>query len=529
MMYAQIQKEPPPPMAPAGRRETSKNRASDHNSKGGRTVWSERWRAGLRRSLKVGALVALLVGAGLAYQFWWGGGGGHGLQIETVTVARSDVRRTVTTSGAVRAVVTVDVGSQLSGQISEINADFSDEVAAGDVLARIDPSTFETRVREAEAAVAIARANVALQEATVKRDRAQLEKAEIDLERTSGLAARGTASQIQLEAARMAHTSAEADLAIAEAQLETALATLDQREAALHSARIDLERTVIRSPIDGLVIERAIEVGQTVAASMAAPVLFQIAQDLTQVQINAQVDEADIGQIRIGNHVTFKVDAYPDQPFDGVVAQIRLAPVERDNVVTYTVVIRAENPRGEMLPGMTASLEIVTGVREDVLALPNQALRFRPRGSAQALVLNDPVASRGAPEESPRGASGSDQADAESDLTVELRGARNASEAALSEPREASDPSSPPQGQPLLGTTVEKTDRQVAPSIFLQDQSPDVAGEAPPRQALVWTLERGMLVAHEVTLGMADVHVTEILDGLEDGARVVVRVRERGD
>lgn len=311
------------------------------------------------------------------------------LQVETSTVTRGDVRRTVVTSGAVRPLVTVEVGSQLSGQIREIYADRSVAVAKDQEIARIDPRTFETRVREAEATVRVAEAGVELQRAGVIRAEANLRRAERDFRRSESLRARGAASQAALDTARAAFEAGEAELAIARAEVANAAATLQQRRAGLESSRIDLDRTYIRSPIDGVVTERTVEVGQTVAASFSAPKLFTIAQDLTRIQIDAQVDEADIGEVRVGNPVTFTVDAFPESGFTGTVSQIRLQPVTLQNVVTYTVVVAAGNGDGRLLPGMTANVEILTATRAGVLTVPNEALRFRPRGSAERLARAD--------------------------------------------------------------------------------------------------------------------------------------------
>ena len=270
--------------------------------------------------MKKGWLLILVVAAtagAAAYYHWQSQGRAGRLDIQTAEVKRGDVRRVVSTSGTVRALVTVDIGSQLSGNIGEVNVDYSTEVKKGEVLARIEPSSFETRVREEEAGVAVARANVDLQHASVQRAEANLHKAGLDLGRAKELVLKGATSQAALDTAVAAEQSARADLAIAKANVENAKATLLQREATLDSARIDLDRTYIRSPIDGVVIDKIVEVGQTVAASLQAPKLFTIAQDLNHVQIEAQVDEADIGQVARDNPVSFTVDAYPDVTFDG--------------------------------------------------------------------------------------------------------------------------------------------------------------------------------------------------------------------
>jgi len=298
--------------------------------------------------------------------------------IETATVERGDITRIVSAVGSVRALNTVDVGSQLSGQIDELLADFNTPVKAGDLLARIDPQTFERRVQEAEANLAVAQANVTIQDAEIRKAEINLRNAEREFERQQSLIERGLISDSDLDQAELSYRSALADLEITQAQKRNAEATVLQREASLESARIDLERTEIRSPIDGVVIDRAVDQGQTVAANFEAPLLFSIARDLSEIQIEASVDEADIGSVTQGAEASFTVDAFPDRDFQGQVTQVRLAPIEENNVVTYTVVITASNPGQRLLPGMTASIDIVTGVREGVLRVANSAVRFRP-------------------------------------------------------------------------------------------------------------------------------------------------------
>jgi HlyD family secretion protein len=335
----------------------------------------------LRRFLPLTLVGLLLAGSAVGYARWQAQVPDD-LDIQTAALARGDVRRVVATSGTVRPLTTVEVGSQLSGQIREIYADHSTAVRQGQEIARIDPRTFASKVREAEAAVKVAEAGTELQRAAITRAEANRRKAERDHRRAESLQARGTASQATLDTAVAAFEAAEAELAIAKAEAANAEATLAQRQAGLESARIELDRTYIRAPIDGVVIERSVEVGQTVAASLSAPKLFTIAQDLTRIEIDAQVDEADIGQVKVGNPVTFGVDAFPEESFTGTVKQLRLAPESLQNVVTYKVVIAARNDDGRLLPGMTANVEILTGERRDVRVVPNEALRFRPRGAA---------------------------------------------------------------------------------------------------------------------------------------------------
>lgn len=322
--------------------------------------------------------LAALAAAALLWLLWPSSSDDGLIRTDTAAIDRGDVVQIVSSVGSVRALNTVEVGSQLSGQIAELYADFNSQVEAGDLLARIDPQTFERRVQEAEANLAVSRANVRVQEAAIQKAEAMLVNARREFERQTELVGRGSVSAADRDSAEAAWRSAEADVAISRANLANAEATVHQREAVRDAARIDLERTEIRSPINGVVIDRAVDEGQTVAASLSAPILFIIAQDLSEIQIEASVDEADIGSVREGASAVFGVDAFLERSFTGEVSQVRLAPWEEQNVVTYTVVIEASNPGRRLLPGMTASVDIETGRREDVLRVSNAAARFRP-------------------------------------------------------------------------------------------------------------------------------------------------------
>src|SRR6478735_9024226 len=450
--------------------------------------------------MKTGWLLTLVVaaaaGAG-AYYYWHQQGPGR-LDIQTAEVKRGDVRRVVSTSGTVSALVTVDIGSQLSGNIGAVNVDYSSEVKQGEVLARIEPSSFETRVREEEAAVAVAKANVDLQQAGIGRAEANLHKAELDLGRAKELVTKGATSQ-----------------------------------AALDTARIDLGRTYIRSPIDGVVIDKIVEVGQTVAASLQAPKLFTIAQDLNQVQIQAQVDEADIGQVTSGNPVSFTVDAYPDVTFEGKVEQIRLAPISLQNVVTYTVVIAADNQLGRLLPGMTANVEIITGEHPGVVVVPNDALRFQPRGPAEALI-SDATATVSTPTASAAGERTNrllDRLKVDLELTPEeVDKVRSGVEAEFAALRSAGPPGAGPNQEDAREQArmrVAKVLRAVLPpDRYKKYEELQRARPSSPRSATVWTYEGGRLVPHQLRLGLSDSNLTEVTGGLEPGAHVVLRTRE---
>ena len=294
----------------------------------------------------------------------------------TGQVEQGTLVQTVSASGVVEALVTIEVGSQISGQIMSISADFNDRVKAGQVLAELDPQTYQSRLR-------LGQADVAAGEATVKQAEAQAQQARQDLARRRSLASQGYYSAAALEAA-------ESQARTTSAALEVARARVQQSRASLSTTQVDLSRTRIISPIDGIVVLRAIEPGQTVAASFQAPVLFRIARDFDRVKVKISVDEADIGGVKEGQAVTFSVDAFPDQVFDGVVTQVRKQPVMEQNVVAYTVMAEAQNTGGRLLPGMTANADIVIQRRDGVLKVPVAALRWTPPAEVQAAPRGPP-------------------------------------------------------------------------------------------------------------------------------------------
>lgn len=313
-------------------------------------------------------------------------------QWRTAVVSRGSIVASVSATGTLNAEVSVPVGSQVSGQIKEVLADFNAEVKRGQLIARIDPETFEYRVRQSQADVDAARAqvltaqaNISAATAAVSRVNVNLAEARRDLDRKQQLVARNFISGAELDKARAVLdavteelSSARAQVEVAQAQAGSARAVVAQREASLLAARADLERTAIRAPVDGIVIKRSIDAGQTVAASLQAPELFVIARDLRDMQVDTSIDEAEIGKIKLGQRATFTVDSYPGRSFSGTVKQVRKAALTVQNVVTYTVVVSTPNPDLALIPGMTANVRVVTDTRENVLKVPNAALRFRP-------------------------------------------------------------------------------------------------------------------------------------------------------
>ncbi|OFW36087.1 MAG: hypothetical protein A3F70_17880 [Acidobacteria bacterium RIFCSPLOWO2_12_FULL_67_14] len=297
----------------------------------------------------------------------------------TAMATRGDVVDTVEATGTLGAVTTVQVGSQVSGTIQSLNADFNSQVRKGQVIGRLDPSLLQAQVEQAEATI------VRLQ-ADADRARVTLEDAQVKLGRGRELFGAGLVPAADVEAA-------ESTARQAEASLKAALAQVTQARAALNQNLVNLGHTVITAPVDGIVISRNVDVGQTVAASMSAPTLFVIAKDLGQMQVEASVDESDIGRIATGQRVSFSVDAYPGEPFTGVVTQVRLQPVVQQNVVSYITVIHVPNPEHKLKPGMTANVSIEIARADDVLKVPNGALRFAPPG-AQPVASGHPARQR---------------------------------------------------------------------------------------------------------------------------------------
>jgi HlyD family secretion protein len=351
---------------------------------------------------------------------WAAFGGGSGVQYRTATVGHGDINVTISATGNPNAVVTVQVGSQVSGNILALYADFNTKVTKGQLIAQIDPAPFQTRVNQAQANVDAARAAVANSQAVVQQALANIQAsrsalaaaeanavkgqtliddAKVKVDRRVVMVAQGADAKEDLETAETTYKSAIADhdalvaqqhaaednLKVADAQLNVANSLLSANEAqvkqataALQSAQIDLDHTKILAPVDGVVVSRNVDVGQTVAASLQAPTLFLIAQDLTKMQVDTNVSEADVGRVRVNQPATFTVDAYPGQTFRGVVTSIRKAPINVQNVITYDAVIGVSNEDLKLFPGMTANVKILVNQRKNVLRILNAALRYHP-------------------------------------------------------------------------------------------------------------------------------------------------------
>jgi HlyD family secretion protein len=497
----------------------------------------------------VAAAAVLAAAAGALWYLLEGRNAGAEPKYRLARAERGPLHAVVVASGTLNAVTTVQVGSQISGQILEIHADFNTAVKKDQVIARIDPATFELRVSQARAdldaarsAVAVAQSNLAAQRAERGRVELNLAESERDLARKKVLVEKGFISPAELdkaktlaEATREQLKAVEAQLQVSAAQVESARAAVKQREALLRQAEVDLERTHIRAPVDGTVILRNVDAGQTVAASLQAPVLFTIARDLRDMQVEAAIDEADVGRLRVGQAASFTVDAFPGRGFRGTITQIRKSPVTVQNVVSYTVIISASNPDQSLLPGMTANVRVVVDSRDQALRVPNAALRFRPPGVAEA----KPAAENPAPQPGGGAAQQFRQrlyAELRPDATQKAKldqifdDARQKT-AELREIRKDAD-------RRKLGERLRAETRARVMEVLTEAQKPlyeRLAAEFGGARAggttalgRVWVLDAGQRPAPvDVRIGLTDGTSTEVVEGpLREGDEVIVGVGE---
>ena len=419
------------------------------------------------RAVWIGLGVVLLAAMiGLAFR-----GRGEATRLVTAPVERGDIADVVGATGVLQAVTTVQVGSQVSGTIKELLADFNSTVRKGEVIARLDPALFQARVAQA-------RANLVSARADVERARATVVDANQKYERAQALSKQDLVPASDLESAKATYDGARAQLLANEA-------AVSQSEAALNQAQVDLGHTVITAPIDGVVLARNVDVGQTVAASLQAPVLFVIANDLTRMQVNASIDEADIGRVKAGQEVTFRVDAFPDETFRGRLEQVRLQPVTVQNVVTYNTIVAVDNKGQRLMPGMTATVSVIVDERKNALRLPAAALRFRPEGFEERTGAGA-RAERSAP-------------------------AGRASRTGSNGPAGVVSAGGGGSGSGERASRIEGREK------------------GPGRPGLVFIQgEDGRPQPTRVRLGISDGRFVEVLEGLEEGATVVTGVEEAG-
>jgi HlyD family secretion protein len=329
------------------------------------------------RAWAIGTLLALIVIAGVGAAWWLTSTGGT-VRYTTAAVTRGPVTRAVIATGVVNPVLTIIVGSYVSGVIQDVTCDYNTKVKKGQVCAKIDPRPYQTQVDQAKANLGVAKAQLA-------KDKANLSYAQVNYDRNARLAKTNAVSKDTVDAAHSALQQAQAQIGVDQA-------TIKQREAQLEAAEVNLGYTNIVSPVDGTVVARNVTIGQTVAASFQTPQLFLIATDLTEMQVDTNVSESDIGNVKLGDKATFTVDAFPNRTFQGKVTQVRQSPQNIQNVVTYDVVVSVDNDDLLLKPGMTAASRIVTAERKDVLRVPSQALRYAPGGIKTAAQNAAPAA-----------------------------------------------------------------------------------------------------------------------------------------
>lgn len=474
-----------------------------------------------RPGLIAAAIVAVAAAAAAAY-FWWSAR--EDKQAPTyrfAKVERGPLTATVAASGTLNPVTSVQVGTQVSGQVKELFVDFNSPVKAGQLIARIDPETFQYRVRQNEADLEAARA-------AAGRAQVSLANAQRDLARSRELVAREFVSAADLD-------RAQAQFDLAKAEVNSAQAVVAQRAAQLASARVDLARTEIRAPVDGVVIKRSVDVGQTVAASLQAPELFIIARDLRDMQVETSIDEADVGRIRVGQRATFTVDAFPGRTFTGEVRQVRKSAQTVQNVVTYTVLVSAANPDGQLMPGMTANVRIVTDTRESALKVANAALRFRPPGESAAPADGKPAAESPPPG---TGAGGQLQQLRQRLVTeLKLDEAQQARVEAIFEQmrgRFMSLRELPEDARAKASSTIRAEMRASIEEILRPEQKPryaELMAEVASRsgqagRGRIWVLAEGRPKAIDVRTGLTDGTSTEVSGaGVEEGLEVITGIQ----
>lgn len=480
-------------------------------------------------------IILLAAGAYFVYPIIWRKDGNQ--KFRTVKVDRGEISSVVTATGTINPVTTVLVGSQISGTIKALYADFNSQVKEGQVIAQIDPAIFEAQVEQGRANVLNAQANLLNAQANLKNAQASLSKAEIGvvdakrtLDRNQDLLERKVIAQATLDTAQTNNEIALAQREVAKAQLESARsqvessrAQVEQARAGLRVTETNLRYTTIRSPVNGIVISRNVDVGQTVAASLQAPTLFTIARDLTRMQVDANVSEADIGQIARGQDVTFTVDAYPDRTFRGKVSDVRNAPTTIQNVVTYDVIVQVDNSDLRLKPGMTANVSVMIQHREEVLKIPNAALRFRPESSR----AENPVEKRREPPSPGKGRAVLDRLKSELALTADQQSKVDmilqSSRAELQEIHEKSKPEE-------ASLRIRSLLRQKIWGILTEEQRKKWAELAQSQQqergrpARVWVLSpENLAIPVPIVLGVTDGAFTEVMSGdLRDGSEVIV-------
>ncbi len=444
--------------------------------------------------------------------------------MQTVNVDTGKIAKIINATGTVRPKITVLVGSEVSGRILDVNVDFNSAVKKGDVLATIDPENLRHALAQNKAQVEARKTDIKIQETTVERSKINLKQSERSLNRRRQLYEENAISKAQLEETERAMELAKADLELAEARLESSYSVLDQAKANLRVSEVDLSRTVIQAPIDGIVIERLVDSGQTVAASFSSPELFKIAGDLTKVSVDASIVEGDVSGLDKGDIATFSVDAYPGQIFEGRVEQLRFKSEIKSNIVTYIAVISAENPDLALMPGMTANVQITTNSKSGIKRIPSSAERFRPTPD-QIKQWSEPV----------------EDGEALADPKAEVR----LSSIGITAPRiqnilsriqedtktlreNIADPTQNWRRVSYLKDLRDRIDEIIKDelnSTEYQDYRAVIQSEAKVRDAQIWVKSGdNKMKAKTISLGLSDGSFTEVVSGLEEGDHIVTSI-----
>jgi HlyD family secretion protein len=514
----------------------------------------------MNRSIKKylwGVVIICVFLAGGLFLYQVLGRNGSNQKFRTVKVERGEISFVVTATGTINPVVNVLVGSQVSGTIKALYADFNSRVKEGQVIAQIDPAIFQAQVDQAKANVLNAQANQLNTKSNVENARANLTKAEVavldakrTLDRNRPLVEKKVIAQATMDTAQANYDTAVAQREAASAQLESAKSQVEsskaqvaQTKAALSLAETNLRYTTIRSPVNGTVISRNVDVGQTVAASLQAPTLFTIAKDLTQMQVDTNVSEADVGRIAVGQDASFTVDAYPERTFGGRVSEIRNAPTIVQNVVTYDVVIVVDNRELKLKPGMTANVSVMIAHKEKVLKIPNAALRYRPAfaaastGSGIGKKNGGSQKAEAAVERGPSGKQGSGMAverlteglnltpEQQSKVEIVLRSSRPEIQEIRekSKPEEARGKIQSLLQQKIMGLLTEEQKRKYSERSSSSSSERGEQGEQ-GKPGRVWVLSpEGKPVPASIVLGITDGTFSEVMAGdLREGADVIV-------
>jgi HlyD family secretion protein len=454
------------------------------------------------------------------------------IKYQTQPLSIGKIESTVNSAGSISPVVTVEVGSELSGLISELNVDFNDQVQSGQVIARIDDRSVRSRLKQSEADLAVDQASLLQLKAALSKAKSELALAERENQRKKELRQQKQISESEMDISETDFILARVNVDGAIAAVGAGEARVQQSQASLEQVRLDLERTFIRSPVDGVIIDRKVDKGQAVSASLSAPTLFSIAQDLGKMQIEAAVDEADIGRIKQAQEVRFTVDAFPERKFVGVVSQVRKSATITSNVVTYKVIISLDNSDLSLLPGMTANVDIVLGQRNDVLRVANSALRFSPESGGDD--------KQGGANNNERAVLLAQQLNLDADQQVKFLAVMADMQLGIQQMRQNAQAAGgpPPDMRAIMAKLHSKSlselksflsPEQISQYQELLDQRRKSNAEASAsgyQRGTVWLLRDGQPQRVNVRVGIADQEFSEIVsDSLQSGDQVIVRAQ----